>query len=306
MAEAPEQRQEKATLTPDRLRDNLEEVWPEWHVIAMAYCRGVDENLPAMLKESLNQDVPPTIAALGAAGRTATSKLWATLVLLCRDSALRLITTDCEMDNGFEAWHRLARRARGSGALRQKGLLVQILEYEFSGGDFSDRMHVWKEMISDYERSRAQALPDDIKMAALQAGATGELRKELIRRGPDFANFRQMEEFAQTYFDCLKSYPSKRQTPAKRSAQQQSTPMEVDAMHQKGKGKGNNKGNKGKGKGKGKDNSKGSQNSKDSGGKGGGTNINGYCGYCGIWGAPPERMQEGPGQRRVWQAAGQP
>ena len=67
-----------------------------------------------------------------------------------------------EDDNGFLAYRVLARRAESGADLRATTLLNHILQFDFRGRDFRDRLVQWEAPVRKYERQRPRnvlALP---------------------------------------------------------------------------------------------------------------------------------------------------
>eukprot|EP00969_Alexandrium_andersonii_P184881 8168135-Alexandrium_andersonii.AAC.1 len=71
------------------------------------------------------------------------------------------------------------KKYQGSGSNRTRGMLQHILSFNWkvaAGQTFQDRMREWLKLVKGYEKHRAQPIPDDVKVATLQAGCSGKLR----------------------------------------------------------------------------------------------------------------------------------
>ena len=225
------------------------------------------------------------------------------LTALCSESALRTIMAledTAEADNGFEAWRLLARRAQGGRGLRTMGLLQAIMDFDFRGPNYLDRLMVWKGLVREYEKRLPgdEILADDIKRASVQKKAPPALKAQLLARVDTLTTWSAMDRFIEEYYHSQRVFQggsTHASPPTHGSAgQQHPTPMDIDALH--GKGKGGRKGKDDKGKGKGGSHAgKGGHHPGKGGGKDGGKKgqgkgkanteaFMGYCRYCAKWG----------------------
>ena len=82
-----------------------------------------------------------------------------------------------EPSNGLEAWKRLVRLGEGGGGVKRAGLLRQVLKYDFSD-DFMDNLGSREALGKVYNQRRIDnALDDEVLVAVVIDGATGELEE---------------------------------------------------------------------------------------------------------------------------------
>ena len=100
-----------------------------------------------------------------------------------------------DQGNGFEAWRRLCEMGQGGGRLRKVGLLNQIIKYRFQAKDFMDSFMQFEGLIKQYDRGQLPGaeFDEDVKVAALVNGATGDLKRHLMSRG--LATFDELRAF---------------------------------------------------------------------------------------------------------------
>eukprot|EP00974_Lingulodinium_polyedra_P046888 4494089-Lingulodinium_polyedra.AAC.1 len=118
-----------------------------------------------------------------------------------------------------------------------------------------DRVREWLRLLREYEQTLpvGQSLPEEVKVATLQAGCTGKLRYH-IQLNPDaFHTLDQLVAFIDSYWDAQRAYRPAEPRAAQAAASNPDA-MQVDAALG---GKGGKKGKKGKGDGKGGKNAKG-------------------------------------------------
>jgi hypothetical protein len=129
---------------------------------------------------------------------------------------------------------------------------------------------------------------EDILVATVVEGSTGDLRKKLVARHNEFDTYHKMASFIREYHDCSRAFVPP--NTGKKAAKKHNDPMDIDAMGKGGKGKKGGKAGKGKKGGKaeatkGKDHKgKGKQAQKGKGPSTARDKFEGYCGNCGIWG----------------------
>ena len=147
--------------------------WNEWSIVARSYIRRHGAAVPGLLREAEAKEEKVLTENLTEVALKQAGRIMSDLTALCSESALRTIMaledTD-EADNGFEAWRLLARRAQGGRGLRTMGLLQAIMDFDFRGPNYLDRLMVWKGLVREYEKRLPgdEILADDIKRASVQ------------------------------------------------------------------------------------------------------------------------------------------
>ena len=136
---------------PGTLSENIPNFWNEWSPVARAYLRksGGDDGrelLRLLMEAETTQDAIPMLPMTVERARLA-GKVWQELSLLCRGEAGRVVQS-VEIENGFEAWRLLSRRARGGGQTRAKTLLSVVRSFRFDTKTILDDLNRWEKLIA--------------------------------------------------------------------------------------------------------------------------------------------------------------
>eukprot|EP00969_Alexandrium_andersonii_P254196 11234587-Alexandrium_andersonii.AAC.1 len=67
-------------------------------------------------------------------------------------------------------------------------------------------MREWLKLVKEYERRRPQPIPDDVKVATLQARRAGKLKDHLQLNAPAYNTLGQLVAFIENYFDSQRAY----------------------------------------------------------------------------------------------------
>ena len=199
-----------------------------------------------------------------------------------------------DQGNGFEAWRRFTELGQGGGRLRKVGLLNQILQFKFFTKDYMDGFTQFEGLVKQYDRGQpvCSEFDEDVKVATIVNGASGDLKKHLVSRG--LSTYAELRAFILEYHLQLRVFVAPK-TKVGTTAQAPDA-MEVDYVGQKGKKKGKSSGKtkdnankemKGKNpsSSKSKVNKSGGKFAAAAGvGKGPSSRFEGYCGQSGKWG----------------------
>ena len=110
------------------------------------------------------------------------------------------IVSNCGRSNGLEAWRRLNRRYDPSTGGRKKTLLKHILNpSRVTLDELSGAIEKWTDSVRMYERRKDRngdrsAIPDDIKISALEALVPKELEKHMLLNSDMFDTFARAME----------------------------------------------------------------------------------------------------------------
>ena len=91
-----------------------------------------------------------------------------------------------------QSYQVLARRAESGAGLRASSLLNDILQLDFRGRDFRDRLVQWETLVRKQVRQQPRnvlPLPDNVEVAIVTSGITGDLKKQLLARAMSFADY---------------------------------------------------------------------------------------------------------------------
>ena len=272
--------------------------WPTFKFEFLNWARRHAPELPRLLN-SASEAEAIFLADMTEAATVLAGKVMTDLSLRTTERAQRALMAISEADNGFEGWKILTHMGEGGGGIKRAGLLRQLLKYDFSG-DYLDRLNLFEQLVRVYNKrgTDGATLDEEVLVATIVEGSTGDLRKQLVAHHNDFDTYEKILKYIREYFDCSRAFVLPNTT--RKAARGTSAPMEVDAMGKgkngKGKAKGKSeKGSKGQDKG-GKSSSKGkggkggktssSSGQQTSGGNAGGDQVKfaGYCGACGKWG----------------------
>jgi hypothetical protein len=124
----------------------------------------------------------------------------------------------------------------GGGGIKKAGLLRHILKYDFSG-DFLDRLSLWESLTKLYNKRQepGKEFDEDILVATVVEGSTGDLRKQLVARHNEFDTYHKMASFIREYHDCSRAFVLP--NTGKKAAKKHNDPMDIDAMGKGGQGR---------------------------------------------------------------------
>jgi hypothetical protein len=280
---------------PGILSENIPKFWNEWSPVARAYLRkaGGDDGtevLRLLVEAEATQDVIPLGTMVADRARQA-GKVWQELSLMCRGEAGRVVQS-VEIENGFEAWRLLSRRARGGGQTRAKTLLSVVLSFKFDTKTILDDLNRWEKLISQYEAGPpVREFGDDLRVSTVIANTRGALAQKFAEQLLTLDRYDQVKRYAEQYCDMKTVYDQKTGLVQDKT---NDDAMEVSYLGKNGK-KGGNDNGKGKSKWKGND-SKGKKGKSKDGKKGKkGKNkeahdkvktayFEGNCKGCGVYG----------------------
>ena len=173
----------------------------------MNWCRRHDLNAPKYMRLTLDMSDAIDIEQIDADQQVFCARLMTDLALKTKDAAKRIVMNIEQPDNGLEAWRQLGLRGQGGGPQRRAGLLNQILRFDFRGASFMDRVCIWETLVRQYERpGSSKIIDDDIKIATVTGGATGDLKKQLIARAMTFVTWEQMRSYLEEFHDNNRAY----------------------------------------------------------------------------------------------------
>ncbi len=136
-------------------------------------------------------------------------KVWQELSLLCRGEAGRVVQS-VEIENGFEAWRLLSRRARGGGQTRAKTLLSFVLSFKFETKTILDDLNRWEKLIAQYEAGPpVREFGDDLRVSTVMANTRGALAQKFAEQLLTLDRYDQVKRYAEQYCDMKTVYDQK-------------------------------------------------------------------------------------------------
>ena len=275
----------------------------DWDMKFRAWIGCTDRAIAVELLTSKQSDIPLVMTAMEKDAQQRASKVYFSLIMLCEDSALRIVRSTSG-DNGYEAYRLLSRRFDPRSKSRSLARLNAILTYEFGAkpDEVLDKILGWERCIGDYERDSKETVGDSLKSAVLVGKLPMGIRTHVLLHPTATQDYQSLRGLIESYilsgrrWEEMAGTGGTSKAASAKALQDQSAPMEVDMIKGKGKGKGKKgkgKGKKGKkGKGDGKDSPKEEKASaKDAAAAGAGASgayqskkFDGHCGHCGLWG----------------------
>ena len=209
--------------------------WRDWKVVVRSYTSACNEFLAALMQAAEETDDPIGNAVMTTQGhRESSEQLAFIMVMLCRGAALDQVV-NAGSGEGLLAWRSLCRRFEPKVRTRFAGVLLGLLNFDFSG-DMIAKVEAFERELAQYERTSGEEVSDGIRVGVvLQRLEESSLKQHLL------LNAERLSSWADFRSELINVRRAQQIVNA--SAQ----PMEVGALD----GKYGKKGKKGGGKGKG-------------------------------------------------------
>ena len=276
-------------LTKPKTFSGRDEDWASWAVVTRAYCGALDPRFLAEMTEVEDTDEAVTNDKLGEAAKQRSATLYYVLAMLM-DGRAQSMLSNCTPGHGYEMWRRLVREYEPKVGMRSRGLLVQILNYDFDTADVLASLERWEALIRHYDAScssEEERLQPSVKIATVVAKVgRGQLQDHLMMHASAIKSYDELRSLIVGIVRAQKQLVGQTTQQA-----QGAVPMEIGGFQQKKKelvcfacgkkghvkadcwsqkGDSNGKGSKanpaaGKGKGKGQSKSKGGAKAKAKG-----------------------------------------
>jgi hypothetical protein len=210
--------------------------WRDWKVVMTSYTAACNTDLASLMTKAETTEDPVVNAALSTLGeREASEQLAFILVMVCRVAALDQVV-NAGPSEGAVAWRSLCRRFEPKVRTRFAGVLLGILNFDFSG-DVIAKLEAFDREVLSYEQACGEAVSNSIKIGiVLQRLDESALKQHLLLNAERLAKW---PDFRMEVVNIRRA-----QQVVSNAAQS----MEVGALDGKGKF---SKGGKGKGKGTG-------------------------------------------------------
>ena len=255
-----------------------EDEWHDWSLKFGATAATLSEHASLWMSDALrmNTEIVLDQPNQGSA-KIFARQLYTLLIHLCEGRALALVRGAPD-HNGLEAWRLLHEWYQPKTRSRGLALLNEILGWDFGSKEqFLQRMKDWENATLEYNRTSSAPLQEEVLVAVLISRSPKEVRTYLhVQVREDTAKLSHVRQLLYDYLRAGKAWKAPR---TEETAETNSVPMDVDALHREG-GKGKN----GKGKGK----FKGDRNKHDGKGKGKQPvrqrHFDGNCNQCGAYG----------------------
>ena len=210
--------------------DGTASKWRDWKVVIRSYTAACHGKLAALMEVAEETDEPITNVVLPTPGeREASEQLAFILVMVCRGAALDQVV-NAGPGEGLLAWRSLCRRFEPRVKTRFAGVLLGLLNFDFSG-DLIARMEAFERELAQYERTSGEAVSDGMRIGiVLQRLEESSLKQHLL------LNTERLTKWADFRAEMINV----------RRAQQivanRAQPMDIGALSGKGKGKPKGKG----------------------------------------------------------------
>jgi len=212
--------------------------WRDWKVVMLSYTGACNSDLSALMATAEVTEDPVVNAALATtAEKEASEQLAFMLIMVCRGAALDQVV-NAGPSEGAVAWRSLCRRFEPRVRTRFAGVLLGILNFDFSG-DVIAKLEAFDREIQVYELACGEVVSDGIKIGVvLQRLEESNLKQHLLLNAERLAK----------WFDFRAEVINIRR--AQQVVNNTAQAMEVSALDGKGKfskGKGKSKSASGKG-----------------------------------------------------------
>jgi hypothetical protein len=271
----------KLKLKPPTYDGNYS-TFEEWKYKFAGYMGLQDPFYPRMLDRAATTQQHLTEADLrGAATTVEEGERWAQLDQNLKYVLINITTrpaaTVCrqhQQEIGLEVFRQLRDRFSIPVGTRSIGYLTKLLKPTFDTNNFEESFSNWEFELHRYERDSTTRLPDPVKIAILMNETTGQLQQHLHLNAGATPTYAEVRSIIMEYYRTATAFNrlQQQQPLSSVSANYQGgqVPMDIGALHNKGK-------NKGKYKGKGK--WKGSHKGEGKSNKGKGYNNTSYTPY---------------------------
>ena len=211
--------------------------WRDWKVVMTTYTAACNCELALLMTKAEMTEEPVVNAVLSIEGeRQASEQLAFILVMVCRSAALDQVVNAGPAE-GAGAWRSLCRRFEPRVRTRFAGILLGILNFDFSG-DVIARLEAFERELSLYEQACGEVVSDGIRVGVVsQRIDESALKQHLMLNSERLAKW---VDFRAEVINIRR---------AQQVVSNTVSPMEVGALDGKGKF---GKGGKGKGYGKAK------------------------------------------------------
>ena len=221
-----------------------EDEWHDWSLKFGATAATLSEHASLWMSDALrmNTEIVLDQPNQGSA-KIFARQLYTLLIHLCEGRALALVRGAPD-HNGLEAWRLLHEWYQPKTRSRGLALLNEILGWDFGSKEqFLQRMKDWENATLEYNRTSSAPLQEEVLVAVLISRSPKEVRTYLhVQVREDTAKLSHVRQLLYDYLRAGKAWKAPR---TEETAETNSVPMDVDALHREG-GKGKN----GKGKGK--------------------------------------------------------
>ena len=233
VSQAPRSAVDTRGLGKPEIFDGSTSKWRDWKVVMRSYAAACHDKLGVLMDRAENSENPVLNATLQITGeKEASEQLAFVLVMVCRAGALDQVV-NAGVGEGLSAWRSLCRRFEPNVRSRFAGVLMGILNFDFSG-DVIARVEAFEREVAQYERASGEDVSDGIRVGVvLQRLEDSPLKQHLLMNSERLARWTDFR----SELVCVR----RAQQVISASVQ----PMDVGALD-KGKGKGS-RGGKGKG-----------------------------------------------------------
>ncbi len=241
---------------PETRGDEVQK-WQDWK-FALENCVGVvDPTMAQEMKDAAQTADETMFSVLTDERKRRAEKLYSLLSSLMKNRPLRLVR-GISHQNGYEAWRVIMKDMQPPRRQRALALVQALNKVKFgTNKSISEQLPQFELMVREYERTSNSTYPGDLKVAAVLAALPASLKVNLQMITTDLTTYDEVKARIELYEQVTTQWSSDSLSMPVKAAEDESTPMEVDAIWQKGK-KGKGDGFKGKfWKGKDKAKSKG-------------------------------------------------
>ena len=244
---------------PETLGDEVQK-WQDWKFAFENFVGVVDPTMAQEMKDAAQKADEIVFSNLTAERKRRAEKLYSLLSSLMKNRPLRLVRGISHQNgyDGYEAWRVIMKDMQPPTRQRALALVQALNKVKFEANkSISEQQSEFELMVREYERTSNSTYPDDLKVAAVLAALPASLKMNLQTIITDLTTYDEVKARIELYEQVTTQWSSDSLSMPAKAAEDESAPMEVDAIWQKGK-KGKGEGFKGKfSKGKEKGKSKG-------------------------------------------------
>ena len=242
---------------PETRGDEVQK-WQDWKFAFENFVGVVDPIMAQEMKDAAQKSDETAFGALTEERKRRAEKLYSLLSSLMKNRPLRLVR-GISHQNGYEAWRIIMKDMQPPTGQRSLALVQALNTVKFGvNKSISEQLPHFELMVREYERTSNSTYPDDLKVAVVLAALPASLKTNLQMIITDSTTYDKVKARIELYEQVTTQWSSDSLSMPVKATEDESTPMEVDAIWQKGGKKGKGDGVKGKfSKGKEKGKSKG-------------------------------------------------
>ena len=225
--------------------------WADWKFGFENYVRSLDPSIADRMKQiegHIHGDYEYN--KLEGDDKEGTTCLYSVMVSYMRERPLKLVR-NVEDQNGHKAWQLLLKEMQPSTRARGLALLTQLSRVTFSESkSVTEQLAAYETLVREYERVSGGEYPEDSKVAAVLMATPPAMRTQLQMIIGEHTTYEELKDRIHHYESVTAKWTSDNVLTMPGKASDESSPMDVDYIQNKGKGKGKKGKEKGKGKGK--------------------------------------------------------